>query len=120
MFLNLESKSQTTSHNINSANSDTIGLCKAVVDLYESLQHAGNAEGPIGETVDTWEKYCDENKLTFSHEVLKNHRLYQPNASISSTPARGRMNTIHKELANLQTSLPDGIFLKVDEVSYIV
>lgn len=112
VFLNLASKSQKPSNSKDKANSDATELCKAVIDLYESIQGKQNTDL---KGIDTWENYWEENKLEFSPDVLKDHQLYQPEAIISSTPARGRTNTINKELANLQTSLPSGIFLRVDE-----
>jgi ubiquitin-protein ligase len=34
---------------------------------------------------------------------------------LTSSPKKGRMNTISKEVATLTTSLPTGIFLKIAE-----
>lgn len=111
LFLKLASKPQLTPHK-SKANIDVIRLCEAVVKLYEPIQR----ESHDPDVVDSWETFWEKNKLSFSHDVLNNHRLYNPVLHMISTPARGRSIAINKELANLQTSLPMGVFLKVDEV----
>jgi len=61
-----------------------------------------------------WQKFQEENKVTFTDEVLKTHKLSNQFGS-GSSGSNGRSSTIAKELAMLTTSLPDGIFLKVAE-----
>ena len=58
-----------------------------------------------------------ENKVTFTDDVLDFHR-YKDKFSgkrVNTAGATGRNNTISKEIANMTTSLPDNIFLKVAE-----
>jgi len=54
----------------------------------------------------------EENRVTFTDEVLANH-CFQKQYSVIHTTNIGRMSTIGKEIANMATSLPDGVFLKV-------
>ena len=65
---------------------------------------------------DPWTKYTEENRVTFTDDVLNNHH-YQPAivGMNSLNPQRGRLNIIGREIANMTTSLPVGIFLKVAE-----
>jgi len=62
-----------------------------------------------------WQKFMEENKVTFTDDVLKNHRCLNKRGGGRQVGPSGRMNTIGKEIANMATSLPEGIFLKVAE-----
>ena len=66
---------------------------------------------------DNWYKFMKENKVTFTDDVLTFHRYKDKFADrkVSTAGASGRNNTISKEIANMTTSLPDNIFLKVAE-----
>ncbi|EKD13995.1 uncharacterized protein L3040_008001 [Drepanopeziza brunnea f. sp. 'multigermtubi'] len=61
-----------------------------------------------------WSRFAEENRLTFTDEVLCNHRNEIEFNTVQSSN-RGRLNTISKEIATMKTSLPPGVFLKVAE-----
>jgi hypothetical protein len=64
---------------------------------------------------ETWDRFWRENKFTFSDEIANNHRLCQKPPIYAKAPAPNRLNSISKQLSTLHTSLPAGIFVKVDE-----
>ncbi|KAL5317694.1 hypothetical protein ACEPPN_014792 [Leptodophora sp. 'Broadleaf-Isolate-01'] len=92
-------------------------LLHDLVTCFETLDAvASRAVTPITDTQpeDTWTKFADDNKVTFTDEVLLHHR-YTDHFNALQTSNRGRLTTISKEIATLKTSLPTGIFLKVAE-----
>ena len=66
-------------------------------------------------TNDNWLKFAEDNRVTFTDAVLNQHRSHSEIVGLKGTPKKGRMSTIGKEVANMTTSLPPGIFLKVAE-----
>lgn len=62
----------------------------------------------------SWVKWCEAHSVTFSDDVLENHR-YKDAFSTLKSSNKGRLTAIGKEIANMTTSLPTGIFLKVAE-----
>lgn len=113
LFQDLATKSKSN------PDADITRLCDDLIRIQKILlaadakdtHHVTEAKG-----ADSWTQFWKDNKLTFSYDVVKSHALYQP-SQISSTPARNRMNIIIKEVANMRTSLPEGIFVKVDEAN---
>jgi len=93
------------------------------VAIYENCEKQQRSLGldaiPIYEKnpKELWSKFMKENKVTFTDDVLNFHRYKHKFADkkISGAGASGRNNTISKEIANMTTSLPDNIFLKVAE-----
>jgi baculoviral IAP repeat-containing protein 6 len=55
-----------------------------------------------------------ENRVTFTDDVLASHRYHKAFSAVKDSNI-GRLSTIGKEIANMTTSLPPGIFLKVAE-----
>lgn len=103
-----------------SQGAESLRICETLIRIHRSLLNDNLATRPTGvmtssDSSDSWNKFWKDNKLTFTEGVLNFHRLFNPRSVPSTTPSRGRLNTIHKELANMRTSLPEGVFVKVDE-----
>jgi hypothetical protein len=94
-------------------------FCQTIVSLYESVAKTGSDE-TISSIADVdskliWKAFMEENKVTFTDEVLINHAWAKEFSKEMTSCAPNRLSTIGKEIANLTTSLPDGVFLKVAE-----
>ncbi|KAH7336439.1 hypothetical protein BKA65DRAFT_553089 [Rhexocercosporidium sp. MPI-PUGE-AT-0058] len=92
-------------------------LLQELVTCFETLDAVASSNiAPVTDTQpeDSWTKFADDNKVTFTDEVLLHHR-YTDHFKALQTSNRGRLTTISKEIATLKTSLPTGIFLKVAE-----
>ncbi|KAF4636254.1 hypothetical protein G7Y89_g1827 [Cudoniella acicularis] len=85
-------------------------ICKSIVQLYEKM--APLSPEPNGEL--DWSTFCKNNRVTFSEEVLRFHK-FTVNFTKVKNGAANRANIIGKEISNMLTSLPDGVFLKVAE-----
>ena len=110
VFLKLANKSEQSSKKA------SFRLCNQFVKLYDSMEKKATKPDPsvIENTNDPWTTYAEENRVTFTDEVLKNHHHQRSIVGIATADShRGRLNTIGKEIANMTTSLPVGIFLKV-------
>lgn len=66
------------------------------------------------ESKDPWTEFSEKNRVTFTDDVLNNHRLTKIFPSLKGS-SRDRMLTISKEISSLTTSLPAGVFVKVAE-----
>ena len=102
---------------------ECIRMCKIVVTAFEKLQRIHAIYGDTKPTQDEvandesaqiWLKYCSQNAVTFSDNVLKNHRYEDKFVNLKSAN-KGRLTAISREIANMTTSLPTGIFVKVAE-----
>lgn len=96
---------------------DSVRICETVIQLYENLERGMTKINTKNELDNPakWQKFMEENKVTFTDDVLKNHRCLNKRGGGRQVGPSGRMNTIGKEIANMATSLPEGIFLKVAE-----
>jgi len=61
-----------------------------------------------------WDEYIKENRVTFTDDVLTTHHFHKAFSAVKGSNV-GRLSTIGKEIANMTTSLPPGIFLKIAE-----
>lgn len=93
---------------------DSARLCQEILTVYEEMCKMTQPQQADSEFKKPWMHFIEENRLTFTDDVLANHR-YQKQYSTTHAANVGRMSTIGKEIANMATSLPDGIFLKVAE-----
>lgn len=95
---------------------ETVRLLSNMVTCLESLEKFIQKEYIVAqeepERDGVWYGFANENRLTFTNEVLSYHRFENDFKPIFSSN-RGRLNTISKEIATMKTSLPPGIFLKV-------
>ncbi|PVH88654.1 hypothetical protein DL98DRAFT_648013 [Cadophora sp. DSE1049] len=92
-------------------------LLQDLVRCFESLDAIASSTvtpGTEPPPEDAWTKFAEDNRVTFTDDVLLRHR-YTDNFKALQTSNRGRLTTISKEIATLKTSLPTGIFLKVAE-----
>ena len=98
-------------------------MCKIVVTLFDTLQRLKDAESALKclhikasdpESSQTWAMYCSENAITFSDDVLRNHR-HEDKFGSTKTSNKGRLTAIGREIANMTTSLPTGVFVRVAE-----
>ena len=96
-------------------NKDPVPLCKRFIDLYTDLaKSAPIVDMPDNSLLDLWTKFAEENRVTFTDEALKTHTWSSLFSTVKNSPP-GRLSTIGKEIANMTTNLPAGIFLKVAE-----
>lgn len=113
VFLKLARKSEQAS-----SKKASIRLCTSIVGLYGQMeQRAAIPDRYNIENIrDPWTKYAEENRVTFTDDVLNNHHYLPAIVGTNSINLqRGRLNIIGREIANMTTSLPVGIFLKVAE-----
>lgn len=94
----------------------SIELFGELVDCFEGLEELASKIKCKAVTgfADIWNKFSENNRVTFSDEVLTLHK-YGPSSHLVKDSKKGRLSTISKEIATLRTSLPPGIFLKVAE-----
>lgn len=98
---------------------DSIDICKRVVELYgileaKKMQHITSCTSPLDKIKDPWADFSEQNRLTFSDDVLLKHRFMTEFPNLK-TPSGRRMLTIGREISTMATSLPAGIFVKVAE-----
>jgi baculoviral IAP repeat-containing protein 6 len=95
-------------------------LCNNIIECNTELQtittrRAGKAkaEEPPAEDKDAWQK--DLAILEVSDEEILSIHYSAKEARACKNPATGRMRQLIKEITNLQTSLPPGIFVRYGE-----
>jgi hypothetical protein len=97
---------------------DLIDICDRIIKLYCSLEaqceSLDNSICSMEGVKSPWTKFAEGNRVTFTDEVLENHRFAKMFRSLSST-TKDRMIAIGKEISIMTTSLPDGVFVKVAE-----
>lgn len=111
-FLNMIEKQD----NCSGSHRESVRLCKIVVKVFQKMQHhVSSLEAECeNDSNNDWMRFCVENRVTFSDDVLNLHK-YENDFSNIKTSSKGRLTTIGKEIANMMTSLPAGVFLKVAE-----
>lgn len=132
VFLKLAAKKTlggpSTQTPVNPLKKETMKLCEGILDLHEYLKTKANVEASAKprriEKLDeeseeyretAWATFQEENRVTFTDEVLVAHRYATEMANLKTSVAKNRLSTISKEIATLTTSLPTGIFLKIAE-----
>ncbi|KUJ15397.1 uncharacterized protein LY89DRAFT_735511 [Mollisia scopiformis] len=132
MYLKMAAKKTLTGGSaqtpVNPVKKEIMKLCEGILELHENLKTKadvaeqarvkmfGNVNAGFSIGAETaWGKYQEENRVTFTDEVLVAHRFTSDINAFKSSGAKNRLNTISKEVATLTTSLPPGIFLKVAE-----
>lgn len=122
-FLELDTKQHPTSSNgqdLKGRNieNDQGGTepCQRIVEIYESFRRLQDASdnGHVEDLKIPWEAFCEENKVTFTDGVLKNHHFEKVFRKIKNS-SMGRMSIIGRDIASMATSLPAGIFVKIAE-----
>ncbi|KAG9245317.1 hypothetical protein BJ878DRAFT_501981 [Calycina marina] len=99
----------------------TKALTKAIVTLYDSLITNHKPTSDAATLVEAnnpqaeWTTFMVSNKVTFTDEVLKFHRYATVSNLQKTSTVSGRSNRVSKEIANMMTSLPDNVFLRVAE-----
>ena len=95
---------------------DSAKLCRLIVHIYEQFEQKRIDDVAIAEVdpAKAWADFMEQNRVTYTDEVLKNHK-YSKNFGSGNSGSLGRMGTITKEIGVLTTSLPPGIFVKVAE-----
>ncbi|RDL38301.1 uncharacterized protein BP5553_02641 [Venustampulla echinocandica] len=94
----------------------TIAIFKSIVGFRDAVkQTAPDAiQDPAKTPKDPWQEFTEAKQVTFTDDVLVNHRLSHEWCKIQSPPP-GRMTGLWKEIASWTTSLPPGIFVKVSD-----
>lgn len=132
VFLKLAAKKtlggSSTQTPVNPLKKETMKLCEGILDLHEYLKTKANAAASarpqrivkLDEESEeykeaAWVTFQEENRVTFTDEVLVAHRYATEMANLKTSVAKNRLSTISKEIATLTTSLPTGIFLKIAE-----
>lgn len=97
---------------------EATNMCQMIVGFYGSLEDKmtieESEECSNERTKDGWTEFSDQNKVTFTDDVLKNHRFTKSFPSLRHS-SKDRMIAISKEISNMTTSLPAGVFVKVAE-----
>jgi len=89
-------------------------MCERIIAIYELLEKQEDRPAITVDHTDAWTKFTEENRVTFDDDVLKNHRYLADIRNLKSSNTKGRLVTIGKEVATMTTSLPPGIFVKVN------
>lgn len=117
VFLNLSKKARRGRSKLESG-PDPTDMCKAIVRLYGILEgmaaEIASSSGDLNKIKDPWTEFSENNRVTFSDEILKNHRYKKAFPSLRSS-TRDRMLAIGREISTMTTSLPAGVFVKVAE-----
>ena len=98
---------------------EMLALAKHVSSLYKTLG-AGAQKANVPDKKVTWETYCSEHRVTYvgHDQILANlstiKGMQSAARSLRESP-RGRLKAITLQLAELHTSLPDGILIKAQE-----
>lgn len=96
---------------------DSTDMCKTIVKLYsllEKLAHLASDTYSVEEVKDPWAEFSEKNRVTFTDDVLINHRFTKAFPSLKCS-TRDRMLIIGREISSMTTSLPAGVFIKVAE-----
>ncbi|KAL8938371.1 MAG: hypothetical protein Q9216_003928, partial [Gyalolechia sp. 2 TL-2023] len=110
--LNMQSKVLLGGSNNLAAGKDVLEVAKRVNNLYTQL--AGDAKKLS--TVTTWKEYHRERCLVRKANVAR--YLCMSMSALAAqvqNPAAGRMKRLVTEASEMSTSLPEGIFVRVDE-----
>ena len=94
----------------------SLGICRNVIEFYLTIGRTA-PDALRTETIsvkDVWTEFHQENRVSFTDDVLQGHMFYSQFSKLKNS-APGRMIALGKEIANLSTSLPPGIFLKIGE-----
>ena len=97
---------------------ESIRMCKIVIKVYGKMRQEEVVDltsTPKLSNQELWSKYCDDHRVTFTDDVLTLHRFSTQFNALKDSNTKGRLSAIGKEIANMTTSLPSGIFLKVAE-----
>jgi hypothetical protein len=116
VFLDISKNIKRSKSKLGSS-SDPTEMCKTIVKLHNVLEKMGQTiSNPcfIQDMRDPWTVFSEINRVTFTDDVLKNHRYAKSFPSLRNS-SRDRMLTIGREISNMATSLPAGIFVKVAE-----
>ena len=92
-------------------------MCKTIVKLYsllEKLAHLASDTYSVEEVKDPWAEFSEKNRVTFTDDVLINHRFTKAFPSLKCSTS-DRMLIIGREISSMTTSLPAGVFIKVAE-----
>jgi hypothetical protein len=88
------------------SNDEALALCVELLDFYKTVKKtapsASDAIAPPSK--DAWVNYAEENRVTFTDDVLEGH-LFQIDFRRSNESPRGRMAFLWKELTTLKSSL---------------
>lgn len=93
---------------------DSVRMCERIIAIYELLEKHEDRPVITVDHTDAWTKFTEDNRVTFDDDVLKNHRYLADIRNLKSSNTKGRLVTIGKEVATMTTSLPPGIFVKVN------
>ena len=93
---------------------DSVRMCERIIAIYELLEKQEDRPAITDDHTDAWTKFTEENRVTFDDDVLKNHRYLADIRNLKSSNTKGRLVPIGKEVATMTTSLPPGIFVKVN------
>jgi hypothetical protein len=117
VFLDI-SRNIKRSRSKNASDTDSTETCRTIAKFYgvllKKMALGASDHYQTQEIKDPWSEYSEKNRVTFTDDVLKNHRLTKLLPGLKSS-SRDRMLTISKEISSLSTSLPAGIFVKVAE-----
>jgi hypothetical protein len=87
-------------------NENTVALCRELLLFYQAVKatdpSAIKAVAPASK--DPWTAYAEENRVTYTDDVLENH-MFRKEFSGSRESPRGRMTFLWKELTTLTSSL---------------
>ena len=98
---------------------EMLALAKHVSSLYKTLGTGVQKTKALASHL-TWETFCEEHRVTYvgHNQILANlstiKGMQSAARSLRESP-RGRLKAITLQLADLHTSLPDGILIKAQE-----
>lgn len=116
VFLDISKNMKKTRSKLGSS-SDPTDMCKTIVKLYnvlEKMEQVISDPHFIQDMKHPWTVFSEKNCVTFTDDVLKNHRYAKSFPSLRHS-SRDRMLTVGREISNMTTSLPAGVFVKVAE-----
>lgn len=94
-------------------NKEMVPLARELLRFYQTIKEIAPSAVRTS-SQDTWTSYEEENRVTFTDDVLNSHFYHNDFSRLRHSPP-GRMTVLGRELTSLKTSLPPGIFLKVSE-----
>lgn len=99
---------------------ESVRMCKTIIKVYGKMRQEElpdvsvvSISEPCHEEM--WSKFCEDSRVVFTDDVLLQHRHSPQFNALKVSNQKGRLSAIGKEIANMTTSLPPGIFLKVAE-----
>lgn len=118
VFLDLCKNVKRGRSKLGSGAADPIDVCKTIVKLYSLLEEKStlleSGTSYNEEVKDPWTEFSEKNRVTFTDNVLVNHRFAKMFHNIKNS-TRERMLVIGREISSMTTSLPPGVFVKVAE-----